>query len=451
MFLKDINPGSEGSNPKSFIIYKDLLYFVADNGINGPAVWRTDGTEIGTELFFANANSSSSPQSFIIAKNGWMYYNIGSIIYRTDGIINEEIYTGASIGFIYSEGSRNYCKYKNGIAFVIKNNDDSFSLIHIDDKEAIELAKTQKTSFFADAFGIAPLSVGLMFSISDSNEDDAIYIYNETNNSLDQYPIEGELIPSRRTINLNDELNICWIAQKGYYSINGISGEEELLFSSDNFSATQGDTIIYVKYRDKLVFVPVDGFWFEDDFLVYTNGTKNGTSNIKDFDNKYLSGMVLYDNYAFLVEGVSNNFQPNIIQINLETGMAEDFYSFEESSTQINSVRPIAIHNDYLYFISNLDDQIGSELYRIKTNLPVNTIEQDNSFNMILRQNGNEFIIELDSYKSININIYNSTGQKVFEKQVYSNQPFTTSLNSGLYFLNYSEGNKSATKSIYIK
>ena len=445
--LKDINIGAESSKPSSFIIYKDLLYFVANDGINGKSIWRTDGTENGTELFYTSDNT---PRSFINANNGWLYYSIGKIIYRTDGIVNEKVYTGATLEFIYKAASRNYCKYKNGIAFVTKNSDYSFSLIYIADNDAEVLAKTESTSYFADGFGIAPLSIGLMFSIEGSNDHDGIYVYNENTKNLSQLKVKGKLIPSRRTIDFNNEINICWIAEKGYYSINGIQGEEQRLIPSTNSSATQGDTIIYAKYKDKLVFVPIPEF-FEDNFIVYSDGTVSETKKIKKLQNEYLSGMVVYDKYAFIVEGTSNGFEPIIIQINLETGEAKDFYTFKENSTNTRSVRPIGIQNDYLYFISSLDDNVGAELYRIKTNLFVKTNELEKSNNMILKQQGNQFTIEMESNKNIDINIYNSIGQVVFKKQVQSNQSFTTNLKSGLYFLNFMNKKNSLTKLVYIK
>ena len=55
--LKDINPGAgnAGIGPpqtfKSFVLFEDWVYFFADDGVNGKELWRTDGTEEGTELF----------------------------------------------------------------------------------------------------------------------------------------------------------------------------------------------------------------------------------------------------------------------------------------------------------------------------------------------------------------------------------------------------------------
>ncbi len=46
--VKDIFPGPESSNSYEFIIANDIIYFIADDGIVGIELWRSDGTETGT-------------------------------------------------------------------------------------------------------------------------------------------------------------------------------------------------------------------------------------------------------------------------------------------------------------------------------------------------------------------------------------------------------------------
>lgn len=51
----DINPGTTGSidlgvGGTYFVVIDDIAYFVANDGINGPALWSSDGTETGTVL-----------------------------------------------------------------------------------------------------------------------------------------------------------------------------------------------------------------------------------------------------------------------------------------------------------------------------------------------------------------------------------------------------------------
>ena len=48
--VKDINPGSGGSYPSSFVGMNSVVYFEANDGTHGYELWRSDGTNAGTYL-----------------------------------------------------------------------------------------------------------------------------------------------------------------------------------------------------------------------------------------------------------------------------------------------------------------------------------------------------------------------------------------------------------------
>ncbi|WP_445735939.1 ELWxxDGT repeat protein [Mariniflexile sp.] len=50
VMVKDINAGTENSNPSHFTIVNGTLFFKANDGINGIELWKSDGTESGTMM-----------------------------------------------------------------------------------------------------------------------------------------------------------------------------------------------------------------------------------------------------------------------------------------------------------------------------------------------------------------------------------------------------------------
>jgi ELWxxDGT repeat protein len=76
LLLKDINPGSAGSNLSFFIQMGGYIYFTADDGNHGQELWRSDGTTQGTVMIadINRGSASSSPQ--------WLT-PVGSTLYFT--------------------------------------------------------------------------------------------------------------------------------------------------------------------------------------------------------------------------------------------------------------------------------------------------------------------------------------------------------------------------------
>ncbi len=95
--IKDINPGEQNSDPGWFIEINDIVYFPANDGINGIELWRTDATEAGTYMV---KNIGPGAQSMCesvfgcgsehIVMNDILYFRAtdnvhGSEIWRSDG------------------------------------------------------------------------------------------------------------------------------------------------------------------------------------------------------------------------------------------------------------------------------------------------------------------------------------------------------------------------------
>ena len=94
VFLADLNPGSPSSGPGDFVEVDVAAFFVADDGINGAELWKSDGTAAGTvivkDIFPGSDTSgtaySSSPQDLT---------NVGGTLFFTaeDEAIGRELWT----------------------------------------------------------------------------------------------------------------------------------------------------------------------------------------------------------------------------------------------------------------------------------------------------------------------------------------------------------------------
>jgi ELWxxDGT repeat protein len=109
--IKDINPTGD-SIPLGMTTYKGRVYFSADDGVHGTELWVTDGTEGGTRLF-ADLNPGSlrsSPQSFKVA-GGLLFFvaivpddehfTVRTQLWETDG-------TATGTKMVYEEPGNNF-------------------------------------------------------------------------------------------------------------------------------------------------------------------------------------------------------------------------------------------------------------------------------------------------------------------------------------------------------
>ncbi|MEZ4871530.1 MAG: hypothetical protein R2827_04630 [Bdellovibrionales bacterium] len=95
--VKEIYPGTQGSDIGHFAVFAGYLYFSANDSVNGIELWRSDGTTGGTALFknivTGGAGSHSLPKS-LTAVGSQLFFT------ATDGTNGEELWVsdGTSIG-----------------------------------------------------------------------------------------------------------------------------------------------------------------------------------------------------------------------------------------------------------------------------------------------------------------------------------------------------------------
>jgi ELWxxDGT repeat protein len=87
--VKNINPNSnKDSYPNNFATLNGTVYFSADNGLNGFELWKSDGTEAGTQMvkdINVGAGNSFTTGSLITIFNNKMFFIYDSKLWESDG------------------------------------------------------------------------------------------------------------------------------------------------------------------------------------------------------------------------------------------------------------------------------------------------------------------------------------------------------------------------------
>lgn len=128
--VKDIWPGSDGSDPYDFRVFGSKVYFIAYNEENGEELWVTDGTSAGTQIAFdpyPGDDNGSSPSNLTIVGSYmyWMAYDDDwgdDAIYKVDelGVVSTVLRAGeysVISNSMYAYSFSNFCAVENTLFF----------------------------------------------------------------------------------------------------------------------------------------------------------------------------------------------------------------------------------------------------------------------------------------------------------------------------------------------
>lgn len=109
VMVKDINPGSEGSYPWKAVNLNGILIFSARNAANGEELWKSDGTPAGTVMLKdINPGVGNSSPNYLVRMGNAVYFNanngsLGQELWKSDGttvgtVLVKDILGGAQHG-----------------------------------------------------------------------------------------------------------------------------------------------------------------------------------------------------------------------------------------------------------------------------------------------------------------------------------------------------------------
>lgn len=448
--LKDVNPGAASSQPKYFTEFKGKVFFSAFDETNGGALWITDGTTDGTTLFFdPGTHPTSRPEGLIVSASGYLYYTYDNELFRTDGEQNESIFSGVEFLTASVQNSNNYATYGEDVAFLTQAADDTVRLYAVEGSEAVLLGQTAETSNYADVFGLSEVKAGLIFGLDDSFNDDTdgTYVYQKSDESLSKIAINDN--PVRRLHPFTDSLALAWVGGEGFFGLNGVTGEEELLHASSSVTSVQGAGIEHAVYQGKVAFAVAEGS-FGDNFLVYSNGSAAGSQPLFEIST-YFSNVLAAGKYAFIASGTSNGYEPELYYVNLEDGTYENFFNFSESSVEPDAVLLLGVQNNRLYFLSNLDTSIGRELYYLDLDVEVTTDVHDHlpepAFQVKMMPSA--FEVLADEFGQVQVRVYTQDGRLLESLQTPTHNLYDISHLHGFLLLQFELNGQMLTRKFF--
>jgi ELWxxDGT repeat protein len=306
--VKDINPGIAGSSPIPLAVINGTLFFVADDGVNGRELWKTNGSTAGTTLVFdinpglagsfpgGTNNFGIIPGDYIVLKNELYFVaddgSHGPELWRTDGTTTTlvaELNTGAANwgpqNLAILNGELYFLCYCNSTSALWKTNGS------LAGTAAVTVGIPNPTSGVLTAFNGA-----LYFAASDITHGSGLWQYDASTSS-------SKMIKGINTVTGDARIrNLTVINNRLYFSADdGVSGEE--LWTSDgtepgtslvkdiypgvnntdpNYIHANGSAPInFAEFNGEAYFVAIDGVHGYQ--LWKSNGAESGTVMLTNF------------------------------------------------------------------------------------------------------------------------------------------------------------------------
>lgn len=349
--VKDIFTGTEGSNLSELTDVDGILFFKANDGINGSELWKSDGTSGGTQMILdITVGGSSNIQNVTYVDGNVFFFN------QQSGSSTELWKSGGTIGSTVE--LYNWSEYVEDIeAFQMIN--EFFFIIDLDDygKELWYSAGTPTTTGILQDLAIGTTSSSPHnFTIDEMNKNVFFFAHTDNTglqlyNSVLSGPIQFlgvKSILGEHSRGIESSFETYW-GNKAVIRVNKSGTEDISYWVSDGTSVGtfEGNLGAFNVFR-RFSFADAGSHFMiihedeNNDFqLIQSDGTAAGTSLITNFGDI---------NYAFLITTIDHT---------------AIFYKIENNQLSLWSIRP----NEQPLLLSDnmgvaeLEDQWAEDLF----------------------------------------------------------------------------------------
>ena len=462
--LKDINSGPDGSRINYLFTFKDKLYFGISIGYDR-ALWRTDGTAIGTEIFMELNIFSGNPggvfeyvihedKLFMTAEGD----SDGHELWVSDGTVGgtyqvTDLYPGIS-----GSDPQDFVSFNGLVYFVARSGFGQPSRIYYTN------GKMDSVYLLTD-FDQSPIEIRTVEQLSLSTEQGLLYFAaGPSFSNLEMYVSDGTKEGTRLLRDLNDDPDagsgpsgivnlkdkIVFSSFAGMVITDGTELNTEVLVGPGSMSNTASNWIEVAKAYEVVddwlyfSFNSGDGSGTE---LWKTDGSTTGTLRIKDISD--LPGSSPWD---FISAKETVYFTAVSRDIGRELWRSDGLESGTQLVTDIafefdfnkSDPKDLTVVDSILFFTAD-DGANGRQLWKytfpVTSNIPENFGEH--GFTIVPNPISDYFEISgLDQDKSYMISILDVSGKSVYHKIYEDFGVEVKNLPVGVYYLLLSEGTR---------
>jgi len=401
--VRDIYPGTVGSDPNGFTVFNNALYFAADDGTNGNELWRVDGS--GTAALVRDifpGIGSSNPEGFTVFNNALYFqannFSNGSELWRVDSSgtaalvsdINPALGGGSFAGG--SSAPRDFTVFNNALYFTANDGTNGNELWKVDNSGTAALVRVINPSIFGGPTGLTVFNNALYFQADDGTTGIELW-------KLDSSGTVAQVSDINPGFSSSDPFNFTVFNNALYFRADdGTNGSE--LWRVDSLGGVARVSDInpgsgssfpnrFSVFNDALYFYATDGTTGLEMWKVDSNGTValvrdinpgSGNSNsftVTDPNNALVFNNALY----FSANDGANGAELWKVDSSGTAALVRDITPGSGSS----DLRHFTVFNNSLYFST------GLELWKVDSNGTAARVSNINSNSRFVEEDFTEF------------------------------------------------------------